>query len=465
MTSDTQKILDRILRALASGDDEAMGPVLADVRAADIAEVLDVLDDEQRSKLLYALPPRTTAEVVVMLDEAVRGEVVDDLDQSTLTEIVTEMPPDDAADVVGDLTTKQIDEVLETIPQEQSDAITDLLNYDESSAGGIMDPRVLALPATATVAEAVEAVRKFAADEEPHFVYIIDEAGKLVGTVSLRKLVTNGSDVRLDSICDRDLITVDVDEDQEEVVHVFRKYDLVAIPVVDAKGRLLGRVTSDDVMDVAEEEVAEDILRMAGTDPAELETHSTFRAARVRMFWLVPCMLGTLLSGGALMLFHESRLSTMQMAALIWFVPMVAATGGNAGIQTSVIVLRGLATGELVTSRLKWVFEREARIAVVVSVLCAVVSGTIGYVFLEVTRAWGVEASSSPDVDPVRMGIAIGLGMMCGIIEAAGFGMIFPFVFRKFGVDPAIASGPLVTMVNDVLSISFYLLIALAILT
>ncbi len=465
MTPDVEQLHERIAQVLDSQESSALAEALADVRAADTAEVLDLLDDEQRSRVLYSLAPRAMAEVVMLLDEAVRGEVVEDLDDARLTEIVSELPPDDAADVVADLSLEQFDEVLEQIPREHSDQITELLSYGEASAGGIMNPRLLSLGPTATVGETVEEVRAFAADEDVHYVYIVDAGEKLLGVVPLRRLVVNRAGTRLEEICDADPVTVGVDEDQEEVLHVIQKYDLAAVPVVDGAGKLLGRITYDDVLDVAAEEADEDIYRMAGTDAAELETHSAVRAARVRMAWLVPCIMGTLCAGGVIAMFRESSLSPAQIAALMLFVPMIAATSGNAGIQTSTIILRGFATGELVASRLDLVFGREVRIAAVVAVLCSVSTGAASWGLLGLLQGQGYAVAMSAEVKPALMGVAVGLGMLCAIVESAALGITLPFVFRRVGVDPAIASGPLITSTNDLLSVTVYLAIAVLILT
>ncbi len=464
MTVEIQQIHDQILAAIDAHDSDTLRAALSDLHAADIAEVIDLLDDEQRSELLYALPPRTMAEVVVMLDEAVRGEVVDDLEEEQISQLVTEMEPDDAADIVAELSIEQYGEILDKIPQEQSDEITELLNYDESSAGGIMTPRLVSLHAGATVAEAADAVRDFAADEDVHYVYVVDDHDRLVGVVPLRSLVINRATTELGNICETDPISVHVDDDQEDVLHTIRKYDIAAAPVLNNEGILVGRVTHDDVMDVAAEEAAEDIYRMAGTDAAELETHSSFRAASVRMRWLMPCIFGTLLAGGMMAMFEQSSLAGSQLAALIIFVPMIAATSGNAGIQTSTIVLRGFATGELAASKWDIVFNREARIAVLLGVLCAFCSGLLAFLLLTGLKSMNFRIASDASVAPLAMGAAVCIGMLGAIAESVFLGIVLPFFFRRRGVDPAIASGPLITSANDLLSVTLYLSIAWMIL-
>lgn len=465
MSESVQELLDRVIAGLEAEDPHALTDAVTGERAADLAEVMNLLEDEQRSRLIYALPPRIAAEVVVLLDDAVRSEVVEDLGDRKLSEIVTELPPDDAVNVLAALPAEQSDEVLEQIPQVQSDELAELLTYDRNSAGGIMNPRLVWMPARSTVAEAVDKVREFSADEEIHFAYIVDDEHRLLGIVPLRRLVVNKPSTRLEAICDRDPITVSADVDQEEVLRVIRKYDIPALPVVDADGRLLGRITHDDVMDVAEQEADEDIYRMAGTDSAELETHSSVRAARVRMLWLIPCMIGTSLAGAVIAFFRDTRLSASQLNALLLFVPMIAATGGNAGIQTSVIILRGFVTGELGAMKLRWVFFREARIALLVSLLCAAVAGALGGAGLTGLKWVNSEVGIPADVEPLWFALSVGVGMCCGVLEAAALGISLPFLFRRWGIDPAIASGPLITTINDCLSVATYLTISLWVLS
>ena len=254
---DKHALHPKLLAALEGEDQAQLTEVLASARAADIAESFDLLDDEDRSHVLFALPPHTAAEVVIMLDEAVRGDVVDDLDTESLTEIVSALPPDDAADVLGELSEEEADEILDQMVDEQSDKIEELLVYDENTAGGIMTPDFVAVPVTATVADAVEHIRSATPDEELHEVYIVDADDRVVGTVPLRRLVTSPSATRLSDILEPDPVVVSVNDDQEAVVQIIRKYDVMEAAVVDADERLVGRITHDDLLDVAEEEAAE----------------------------------------------------------------------------------------------------------------------------------------------------------------------------------------------------------------
>ena len=457
MKSDKENFYERLMGALEQEDDAYLSKVLSDVRAADIAESMDLLKDEDRSRIIFALPSHTAAEVVIMLDEAVRGDVVDDLDTESLTELLSELQPDDAADMLGELDEEDADEILEHMEDEQSEKIEELLEYDASTAGGIMTPDVVAVPAKATVADAVDMIRGATQEEELHEVFIVDADRTLIGIVPLRRLVIHSATTRLSEISDPDPVTVFAHDDQETVVQIIRKYDVSEVAVVDTHKRLLGRITHDDLIDVAEEEAAEDLYRMAGTDPAELETSSVFYAMLIRLMWLLPCMCGMLLTASAILI-SESNFNPIVFGALAAFAPMIGAMGGNSGIQISTIIVRGFATGELVSMKLTRALLREGRIAITMAPICGVAACGLAYVSQPLLHWLGIDAHYIPD--QLRFSVAVGIGMTFAILMAAVLGILLPFTFRRLGVDPAIASGPLITTLNDFFSVSIYMITA-----
>jgi len=460
MGDDVTQLLTRIKTLLDSPNDAALVEELVADRPEDVAEIFELLDDEHRSRIIFALPPRTAAEVISLLDEAERSEVVEDLDDEKLTELVAELPPDDAADVIGELPEDRGGEVLEHVPNEQAAKIEELLEYDEESAGGIMTPELIALTGDTTVGQSVRHVRAASPDEDLYQIYVTDERRRLLGTVALRLLVTNAKETRLADICEPDPITVRAREDQEEVVRLFRKYDLAAVPVLDDSDRLVGRITTDDIMDVAEEEAAEDLYRMAGTDPAEMETASPVRAAAIRLSWLLPCMLIMTITATAIAL-SEARFEAAVYGAIVAFVPMVGAMSGNSGIQISTVIVRGLATGDLAGTRVSLALRREGVIALIMAPICGLSAALISRLGLPVLAAVGALKNSE---SAGSVSVAVGLGMTVAILIAGGLGIVLPFMFRRTGVDPAIASGPIITTVNDVISVSIYLIIAISII-
>ena len=461
MSDQIQNLHERIEAALEALDDERLARELAEVRAADLAELFDVLDDEERSRVLFALPPHAAAEVFVSIGDAVRSDVVEELNDTALRELVLELTPDDAADVLGDLDRKRTEEILEQIPDERSEKIEELLGYEEDTAGGIMTTDVVFVSADETIADAVDDIRDATQDEELHEIYIVDAEQRPIGVVPLRRMVTHPPYHKLKDICELDPVTVHVKDDQETVLQIIRKYDVSDVAVVDDAGRLLGRITHDDVLDVAHEEAAEDLFRMAGTDAAELETSSVFRAARIRLMWLLPCMLGMLLTA-TVMGIGRPEFDVALFGTLVIFAPLIGATGGNTGIQISTVIVRGLATGELGSTRLTRALAREGRIALVMAPVCGVVAWLLVQLVLPFLLSLAQEQGVM-SFDVRRVALAVGLALTVAVLVAGSLGILLPFSFRRLGVDPAIASGPLVTTTNDVVSVAIYMLIAMAV--
>jgi magnesium transporter len=248
--------------------------------------------------------------------------------------------------------------------------------------------------------------------------------------------------------------------DQEEVRNIFSKNDLIEAPVLENDNKLVGRITADRIIEVAEEEAAEDLYTMAGTDADELDTASVFNAARIRMTWLLPCLIGTGVTALVLMFFYNKfgEGSSIVYTAAILFVPMIAAISGNAGLQTSAIVVSGLATGHLAALRLRKIFAREVRIAVLVALSCGIIGGVACAILLNLKD---LEST----IKSVRLVFAFGTAMFSAIMVATTLGLFLPFLFRRIHIDPAISSGPLVTTANDSISVAIYMTLTLLLAT
>ena len=456
MVDEQKDLLKHIERLLESKDVEALRELLADQRSSDIAEVVELVDNEQRRDIFDAMDGPVSAEVLEKVDEATRAELFELLRQDELSNLLGELDPDDAVDVLSELPEEERATLLDRIPAAESAEIKDLMRYSEDSAGGIMDPHVISVREDATVAEAVNKIRAAEIDEDFFSVYVVNKEHRFLGDVRIRFLLTRPEGAKIADLIGSDTIYVNVDTDQEEVRNVFSKNDLIVVPVLDRSNRLVGRITADRVIEVAEEEAAEDLYTMAGTDPDELDTASVFRAARVRMTWLLPCLLGTGVTALALMLFHDKFFleNKSLYTAALFFVPMIAAISGNAGLQTSAIVVSGLATGHLVALRLGQVFAREVRIALLVALSCGLLGG-VGCAVLSYTN------SAESAVEPLRLVFAVGTAMFSAIMVATTLGLFLPFLFRRIGIDPAISSGPLVTTANDSISVTIYMTLTL----
>ena len=411
---------------------------------ADIADAIERLPEELRTEVFSLLGHDQAGDVLMEADEATRGGLVEDMEVQALSQVVQTMPPDEAADIVAELPGDQGEQLLDHLPDEASQPIEHILKYDPESAGGIMTPVLIRVEDSMTVGQAIEAVQAepVGDESEAHFyIYVVDAGGKLAGVVRIRKLLLSRPDTPIASILEPRVASVPVHADQEEIAELFQRYDYLAMPVVDERGVLLGRVTIDDVVDVMEDEVTEDVYKMAGTDDSELATHSVFKIARIRMGWLFACLGGTMVSGVVIRTFEMTLGQTL---GLIAFVPAVMAVGGSSGVQTSTVTVRSIATGDMDHGRVLAALFRELRVALVVGAACALVAGTIA-------RLWMGEGS---------IGLVVGLAMWWSISFAATLGTLLPIIFRSTGIDPAVACGPLITTTNDVASLTVYLVLA-----
>ena len=490
-----KKLLLLIDDLLESKDRKRLAEILSKERSSVIAEVVELLDSDHQRMIFDVLDKPTAAEVLEKVDEATRAELFELLKDKELIELISELDPDDAADVLAELDHEESREVLESMDMEDAEQIKELMVYSEDSAGGIMDPVVLSVTEDATVNEAIQKIREAEIEEDFYSVFVVDSKNHFLGDVRIRLLITSPAATKIHDLIDRDSLYVTAEMDQEEVRNLFKKNDLIVVPVLDAHHRLVGRITADRVIEVAEEEAAEDVFAMAGTDPAELETFSPLRAARIRLTWLLPCLVGTAVTAFVGFFFRNLFFQADQFAIFTTafiFSPMIAAISGNAGLQTSAIVVCGLATGNLAAFRAGQVFEREFRIALLVAVSCGIIGGCIsGFLpglFGAATNSQNTvnnkliiqtpqENSDSSPAQPtasalpqlphlhpkeqMRIAIAFGLAMFTAIMASTTLGLFLPFFFRRIGLDPAISSGPLVTTANDSISVTIYLLLTM----
>jgi magnesium transporter len=452
VADEQKKLVEQIEQLLESGNIPALHELLSSQRSSDIAEIIELVDNEQRRAIFDVMDKSISAEVLEKVDEATRAELFDLLGDEELRSLLSHLDPDDAADVLSELPEEERAELLQSIPPSESAEIKELMGYSEDSAGGIMDPIVISVPEDATVAEAVNKIRAAEIDEDFYSVYVVDKAGRFLGDVRVRFLLTRPENTKVRDLIDPDTIYVYLDTDQEEVRNIFSKNDLIVVPVLDRNRKLAGRITADRVIEVAEEEAAEDLYTMAGTDPDELDKFSALHAARVRMTWLMPCLIGTAITATVMIFFKTHHLLIFVAAAA--FAPMIQAISGNAGLQTSAIVVSGLATGHLAALKFGQVFTREVRIALLVALSCGLLGGTVCAVLV---------TTKAPEnaVSPERLVFAFGTAMFSAIMVATTLGLFLPFLFRRIGIDPAISSGPLITTANDSISVAIYMSLTL----
>ena len=429
--------VETVCEALAAGDDGTLRLILNDEHAADLAELVRVLEEEAGQRCMGLLEDRLSARVMAELDPAMAAQVAADLDERALAGLVGEMAPDAAADILADLPEDRSDAVLALLPPEDAADLQDLMEHPEDTGGGIMTSRLVAVPREVTVSRAVDLLRAWAEEEEILTVFVVDEEHRLVGTVSLRRMLLANREATMEQLADREPMTVRADMDQEEIAAIFSDYDLLALPVVDEHDELIGQVTVDDIVDVIHEEATEDNLKMAATSSREMEDPSIPGVVRRRLPWLLLCLAGTLLTGGVLDLFSGVLAS---LSPLVLFVPAIMAMGGNSGIQTSTVTVRALATGTLPRGRVGPALWRELGAAAGIGLL-------LGSIVFMVAHLW-------TDGSPVAP--SAGLAMFAAVLLSAGVGALIPLSFRATGIDPAVASGPLITTLNDILSLVIY---------
>jgi magnesium transporter len=446
MEENLEKLIDELNELVERDDVKAIVMLVEDRHPVEIAEIIDHLVEDRKKYLFQLLNAQVASDVLEEVSDLSRDQLLEEIEAHRLAEIVDEMASDDAADIIGELPSPLAEEVLGLINEEQAQALRQLLRYDEESAGGIMTKQFVSVPDDATVQEAIDQIRATVDQAESvYYLYVTDRRGVLVGLLSLAQLVLSRPEEKISRVMNTDVVSVPTDMDQEEVAALVEKYDLASVPVVDRIGRLVGRITVDDVVDVIVEEASEDITKMAGTTDEEIRQDSALRIASLRLPWIVISLLGGILSGTIISRF---RITLGSLLALAFFIPVITAMGGNIGIQSSTIVVRGLATGEIGLLRVARRILREVRVGLLMGVMCGGIVGLVAFVW-----------QGNP-----LLGVIVGSAMLSAITVAATMGALVPLIFKKINIDPAIATGPFVTMTNDIVGLFIYFGLAVMLL-
>ncbi len=432
--------LEQTLRLLEAGDMDRAAAFLTELHPADSAEIIAELEPEMQAALTARLEPLELAEIFEQLDEEEMAEVAEHLDTTTLADVLDNMEPDTAADLLGELPPAERAELLQEM--EYPEDVQTLLGYPEDTAGGIMNSAPPSLRRWMTVAEAVRFIKgNYASEDELYYLYVLDRFGALIGVVSLRGLILAEPEQTVEEIMNRSVITVDATADQEEVARLLSRYDLLALPVVDERQRLIGIVSVDDVVDVIEEEATEDIYHLAQVG-AEAEILSPIsQSVRTRLPWLV-VNLGTAALAASVVSLFESTIA--QAAVLATFMPIVAGQGGNAGTQTMTVVVRSLALGEIDRRDFLPALWHEIRIGLINGL-------TLGLGMALISLLW----KGNP-----WLGLVVGVAMFGNMLVAAVAGVLAPMLLKALRVDPAVASSVFVTTATDMLG--FFMFLGLA---
>jgi len=422
---------------------EKLQPLLEQLHPADIADIIEDAPDDIQNQIFDLLDDETKADVLSELDDSTEAEILEELTVEEISDIAEEMAPDDAADMLAELDEGRSQEVLELMEQEDSEEVRELLRYDEDTAGGRMTTDFVALRSELTAEEALIHIGSLDLDEPIYFAYVVDAAEKLLGYVQIwQMLKTANRQKTLLELTEETTFTATPDTDQEEVAQTMSKYDLSSLPVIDETGHLLGRITIDDVIDVLEEEASEDIFKLAGSDDAELESPSPLSSCKTRLPWL----LITLCSGFISSLILKRFIDNPHIIILSSFVPIIMAMGGNTGIQSSILIVRGLALGSFDETKLYRLLRHEILTGMIMGVVCGFIIGIWAHFIV----------GNNEQFSALYLASTVGLALFCAMMFAAAFGAFVPLLLNRFKIDPAVAAGPFVTASNDVIALLIY---------
>jgi len=428
-----------ILAAVDARDTKRLSDLMAPLHAADIADLLEQVSPSERRGILQLWSGGIDGEILSEIDDSIREEVIEFLPRDVLADAVRQLETDDVVDILEDLEQPQQDVILNALEDADRVAVQAAMAYPEGSAGRLMQREVVIAPEHWTVGEAIDFLRT--ADWLPdqfYHVILIDPRMKPQGYVTLGRLLSSKRDVRLRDIAEDSFRTIGVTEEEAEVAYIFNQYHLISCPVVDADGRLVGVITIDDAMNVLDEEHEEDILRLAGVNDESNVSDGPFATARRRLPWLVINLFTASLSAMVIAQFEGTIAVLVILAALM---PIVASTGGIAGTQSLAVSVRALATRDLTAQNARRVVLRELGAGALNGVALAVILGLAGFVIF----------------GDHRLGIVLGLAMICNQVVAALGGVLVPLTLSRMGLDPALASGTFVTTLTDVMGFLAFL--------
>lgn len=443
----SSELIGQIQQYVESKNDKALEFLLKDIHHADIAEILEELDFEQASYVFKILDSETTSEVLLDMDETLREEILSSLSPKEIAEELDEMDSDDAADIIAELSDHIKDEVISELEDvEHAKDIVELLRYDENTAGGLMGKELVQVNENWNVLTCVIEMRKQAENvTRVHSIYVVDDENRLKGRLSLKDLLTSSTKSNIKDIYIPKVDYVKVDTKDTDVARIMQKYDLEAIPVVDELGRLVGRITIDDIVDVIKDEADKDYQLAAGISQDVEADDSIVDLTRARLPWLVLALLGGFVTVKVMGIFDDALSSHGE---LFFFTPLIAAMAGNVGVQSSAIIVQGLANNSLSGT----IWNRLGK-----EIILSLFNGLILGIILLIGSHFLLDVS-------YMIGITVTVALMSVITIASLLGTFIPITLNKYGIDPALATGPFITTSNDICGILIYFSIAKLIL-
>ncbi|MBT6330953.1 MAG: magnesium transporter, partial [Kordiimonadaceae bacterium] len=432
------ELVAEVIYALEIKDKEQLDFLLEPLHSADVADIFEQLDDNDRRLLTSFIGSEMEPDVLSELDDSTLDDVITEMDDEDVARAITQMESDDAVHVLEDMDEEEQRKIIDALPDEDRLVIEEGLSYPEDSAGRLLQRNLVSVPGEWTIGAVIEFFRND--DDLPddfHEIFVVNPMHHPIGTAALNKIIRSDRDALIKDIMEEDPKLVPVEMDQEEVAYLFRQYDMTSMGVIDNDGRLIGMITVDDVVDVIEEEAEEDLMLMSGireTDIAE----SVFEASKNRVIWLIINLATAILASMVIALFDAS---IQQMVALAVLMPIVASMGGNAGTQTLTVTVRAIATRELTSSNVKRIVFREFSIALVNGIILALIIGVLAWLWF----------------DNMALGGVMGTAMVVNIIMAGLAGILIPIFLDKMDIDPALASSIFVTTITDVIGFFSFL--------
>ncbi|MCV9385486.1 magnesium transporter [Reichenbachiella ulvae] len=439
----SKEFLEHFNPAVEERKDDFIRETLEGVNPADITELLEEFDAEDSKYVLELLDPEVGSRVIIELEEDIQSHFLEHFTSEEIAVFLDHLDSDDGVHILNGLPISKREEVITLVEnEEKAGYLLDLLRYEDDVAGGLMAKELIKANHNWTIQRCIDEIRKQAENvQKIYSVYVVDDNGILLGRVSLKRIILAEDNAKIADIYDEEVIAVETYVDEEEVVQTMQKYDLEALPVVNVRGKLVGRITIDDVLDVITEQAEEDIQMMSGISSDVEEDDTVWIISKARLPWLVIGLVGGLLGAKFISLF-ETEIAIVP--AMAFFIPLITATGGNVGIQSSTLIVQGLANSSVFSNSIFRKLVKMLAVAIVNGVILAII-------------VFGIVIFSTSDQ---TIAITVSTALFSVVLLASFMGTITPLILNNLGVNPAIASGPFITTANDLLGLAVYFFVA-----
>ena len=436
------KLIDNLESLIIDKDTITIAKILQEVHPADIADIIEQLSEKNAQFLFKVFENPKSADIIIELEDDVRESILSVLSARKIAkDLIDNLESDDAADVIAELPDEKKENVLSHIKNKvQAEDISDLLKYPENSAGSLMAKELVKVNENWTTLKCLKEMRKQAEKiKNIHTIYVVNDSNKLLGLLSLKRLLVIEKSTTIKSITNRDIISVKTNERNEDVANIMNKYDLIVIPVVDEKNILLGRITIDDILDFVKEEAEKDYQMASGISEDVVPNDNIWNITKARLPWLLIGLIGGILGAKIIGIFDLKN----NLFELAFFIPLITAMGGNVGVQSAAIVVQGLANNNLKVNNISNKLFKELGVAIFNGLICSTI-------ILLVTMLIGYS---------IAISITVSISLLAVIIFAALFGTFIPLILEKYKIDPALATGPFITTINDILGLLIYFII------